>query len=170
MQVGYPAWVNPISAWLGLSFLELGLKELQSFTSGTLLGWSWLASNLDPTTQTRSSSETFLRSALKETPNLTVYKSTLAKRILFKEGTAKGVVVESGGLAYNLTANKEVILSAGVVSIAATPKFRVYDSGLLDAVPTNAIGLGYRTQGGIGESGNLCTRRPPRSRAEYVGT
>ena len=118
MQVGYPAWVNPISAWLGRSFDELGLKKLPSLMSGTLLGWSWLALNLDPNTQTRSSSEAFLKKALEETPNLIVYKSTLAKTIFFENGIAKGVTVESGGLAYNLTSNKEVILSAGVVSVA----------------------------------------------------
>ena len=116
IQVGYPSWVNPISAWLGRSFHELGLKELRGFTSGVLLGWSWLAVSLDPTTQTRSSSEAFLRSALKETQDLIIYKSTLAKRILFEDRSARSVVVDTGGLAYNLTAKKEVILAAGVVS------------------------------------------------------
>ena len=118
MQVGYPSWVNPISAWLGLSFSELGLKRLTSLTSGTLLGWSWLALNLDPNTQTRSSSEAFLKRALEETPTVTVYKSTIAKKVFFANGAAKGVTVVSGGLAYNVSANKEVIISAGVVSTA----------------------------------------------------
>lgn len=60
--------------------------------------------------------EAFLKKAFEETPNLIVYKFTLAKTILFESGAAKGVAVESGGLAYNMTANKEVIVSAGVVS------------------------------------------------------
>ena len=115
VQVGYSSWVNPVSSWLGLAFEELGLKELPSLLSGNLLGWSWLSLTLDPVTQTRSSSEAFLREALVETTNLAVYKSTLAKRILFENGEATGVSVNSGGIEYQISARKEVILSAGVV-------------------------------------------------------
>ena len=107
--------MNPVSSWLGLAFKELGLNELPSLLSGTLIGWSWLAVELDSVTQTRSSSEAFLREALQETTNLVVYKSTLAKNILFENGSAIGVIVDSGGVTYNISANKEVILSAGVV-------------------------------------------------------
>ncbi len=116
LKVGYASWVNPISSWLGLGFQELGLETLASLTSGTLLGWSWLSESLDPTTQVRSSSAEFFREAIRESSNLLLYKSTLAKRIIFEDATAKGVVVDSGGVTYNITANKEVILSAGVVS------------------------------------------------------
>lgn len=115
VQVGYSSWVNPVSSWLGLAFKELGLNELPSLLSGTLIGWSWLAVELDSVTQTRSSSEAFLKEALEETTNLAVYKSTLAKNILFEKGSAIGVIVDSGGVTYNLSAKKEVILSAGVM-------------------------------------------------------
>lgn len=57
----------------------------------------------------------FLREALKETVNLLVYKSTLVKKINFENGSAIGVTVDSGGVTYNISARKEVILSAGVV-------------------------------------------------------
>ena len=69
---------------------------------------------INATTQTRDSSETsFLRSQL-DNYNLVVYQSTLGKRILFDDSkTATGVVVDSEGLSYVLTATKEVILSAG---------------------------------------------------------
>ena len=116
LQAGYSSWVNPISSWLGLSFEETGSNELSSFLNGTLLGWSWLTVSLDPNTQTRSSSETFLREALEQSNNLVVYKSTLAKKILMRDGAAIGVVVNSGGITYNISAQNEVILSAGVVS------------------------------------------------------
>ena len=115
MQVGYSSWINPVSSWLGLAFQELGLKQLPSLLSGNLLGWSWLSVTLDPITQTRSSSEAFLREALDETANIAVYKSTLAKRILFENNAVTGVSVNSGGIIYEISARKEVILSAGVV-------------------------------------------------------
>ncbi|KAL9003527.1 MAG: hypothetical protein Q9188_003613 [Gyalolechia gomerana] len=115
LQVGYSSWANPVSSWLGLAFGELGLRELPSLLSGTLLGWSWLSVTLDTVTQTRSSSEAFLKDALESTSNLIMYKSTLAKKIIFENRVAAGVIVDSGGATYNITARKEVILSAGVM-------------------------------------------------------
>ncbi|KAH8672143.1 putative choline dehydrogenase [Tricladium varicosporioides] len=114
-HVGYSSWVNPISSWLNVGFKEMGIKELTSLLSGNLMGWAYIALELNPTTQTRSSSEEFLSDALEKTTNLMLYKNTLAKKITFKNGVGTGVVVESGGLSYNLTANREVILSAGVL-------------------------------------------------------
>ncbi|KAL8732134.1 MAG: hypothetical protein Q9181_004049 [Wetmoreana brouardii] len=114
LQVGYSSWVNPVSSWLGLALEELGLKELPSLLSGKLLGWSWLSLTLDPVSQTRSSSEVFLREALRESTNLMVYKSTLAKKITFADKSATGVIADSGGITYKLSARKEVILCAGV--------------------------------------------------------
>ncbi|KAL8722841.1 MAG: hypothetical protein Q9225_000728 [Loekoesia sp. 1 TL-2023] len=107
LQVGYSSWVNPVSSWLGLAFKELGLRELPSLLSGTLLGWSWLSVTLDTATQTRSSSQAFLNEALEETTNLVVYKSTLVKKIIFDSGAAAGVIVDSGGAIYNISARKE---------------------------------------------------------------
>ena len=115
VQVGYSSWTNPISSWLGLAFEELGLRQLPSLLHGSLIGWSWLSQTLDPATQTRSSSEAFLWEALQETSNLIIYKSSLAKKILFDGLSAVGVIVESGGVSYTLDAKQEVILSAGVV-------------------------------------------------------
>lgn len=115
LQVGYSSWVNPISSWLGLGFEELGLKQISSFLGGSLFGWSWMSLTLDPRTQTRSSAMEFLKKSLMETTNFYLYKSTMAKKIVFVNGTASSVTVESGGISYSLTARKEVILSAGVV-------------------------------------------------------
>lgn len=86
-------------------------------TDGNIFGWSYVAFTQDPQTQTRSSSEaSYLREALIETTNLLVYKNTMAKRVLFNDDKqATGVVVNSGGLAYQLNATREVILSAGAV-------------------------------------------------------
>ncbi|GAW27332.1 putative versicolorin b synthase [Rosellinia necatrix] len=115
LKVSYASWVNPVSSWLRLGFEALGIPSIPSFYGGSLLGWSWLAVTLDPRTQVRSSAQDFLLEALIESPNLYVYKSTLARRILFDGTTATGVLVDSGGVTYNLTANREVIVSAGVM-------------------------------------------------------
>lgn len=116
IQVSYASWVNSISSWLRLSFESMGIKSIPSFYGGSLLGWSWLAITLDPKTQTRSSSAEFLREAIMESSNLVIYKSTLAKRVLFDNGSASGVLVNSGGIEYQITSNHEIIISAGVVS------------------------------------------------------
>lgn len=83
---------------------------------------------MDGESQTRSSSETtFLRKALRELVNLTVYKTTLGKRVLFDgEKRAIGVVVETAGMEYILSANKEVIISSGVVSFVARVRKNMY--------------------------------------------
>lgn len=117
LQVGYPAWENPISSWIGRGLTALGLQQLPGMSNGDILGWGYTAFTQDPRTQTRSSSEaSYLREALRETTNLVIYKNTMAKRVLFDTGKkATGVVVNSGGMTYQINATKEVILSAGVV-------------------------------------------------------
>ena len=128
LQVGYPAWVNPISSWIGLGLTALGLQQLPGMADGNILGWGYTAFTQDPKTQTRSSSEaSYLREALRETTNLVVYKNTMAKSVLFdSQKQATGVLVNSGGVTYQINATKEVILSAGAVCQVPRPsKYRV---------------------------------------------
>lgn len=115
LQVGYPAWVNPISSWIGLGLSALGLKELSGMTDGNIFGWTYTAFTKDPRSQTRSSSETsYLRAALAEGANLLVYKNTMAKKITFDGNKqASAVVVETAGITYQIKAAKEVIVSSG---------------------------------------------------------
>ncbi|KAL8697026.1 MAG: hypothetical protein Q9224_002503 [Gallowayella concinna] len=118
LKVGYPSWVNGISSWIARALISLGVPELPGFTSGRLLGWSYVALTMDPETQTRSSSSSaFLREALRETTNLLVYKGTVAKKILFDgEKRATGVLLDTGGWEYQIQANREVVVSAGAIS------------------------------------------------------
>jgi choline dehydrogenase len=122
VQVGYPNWANPISSWLEKGFQGIGLKALPgALADGKIFGYAYPPSSMDSKTQSRSSSSTsYLRDALKKTTNLNIYKQTLAKKILF-DGNKKaiGAVVESGGVEYQLTANKEVIVSAGFARYAS---------------------------------------------------
>jgi choline dehydrogenase len=115
LSIGHGAWKNPITSWLTKGFAELGLEALSSFGSGRLLGWSFIPQTLDQKTQMRSSSTQMLYSAIAEGNQISLYKSSLAKKIVFAGKRATVVVVESAGTQYFLKANKEVIVSAGVV-------------------------------------------------------
>lgn len=117
VKVTYPNWANALASWYVKALAELGLAEVPDFNSGSLLGYQYVQTTIDIDTQTRSSSETsFGRKALSQTTNLNIYKSTLAKKILFDANkTATGVVVNSGGVEYTISGNREIILSAGTV-------------------------------------------------------
>lgn len=115
LQVSYPSWVNAFSSFFGAALKTLGLPELPGFTDGNLLGWAYIAFTLVPTQVRSTSEESYLRQALLKTDNLNVYKSTVAKKILFNGTTATGVEVDTGGFTYEIKANKEVIVSAGAV-------------------------------------------------------
>lgn len=69
---------------------------------------------IDPTLQTRSSSEEYLQQAIELGSPLTVYHMTQALQIIFDaDKRARGVKVQSAGRNFTLHARNEVILSAG---------------------------------------------------------
>lgn len=113
LSVTFSNYANAMSSWVEKGFAAIGIKPIQGFTSGALNGSAYVLETIRPD-QTRESSETaFLQPALKST-SLTVYQPTLAKKVLFdSEKTANGVLVESDGVQYTLSARKEVIVSAG---------------------------------------------------------
>ena len=145
LQVGYPNWANPISSWIARGLEHLGLKNLPGFADGNLDGYAYTTFSLDAKSQTRSSSEaSFLRAALREDTNLNVYKNTMAKKILFDENKkAIGAVVESGGIEYTLSANQEVIVSAGAVSLASVYILSMPSANLGNADPFAAAPDGF---------------------------
>lgn len=113
LQVTIPNYADAFATWLLQAFPQIGVPLASDFVSGRLEGINWAMVTLDPKYMTRSSSETsFLRTAIVET-GLITYLSTQAEKILFNGTRATGVLVNSSGLAYTLSANKEVILSAG---------------------------------------------------------
>ena len=120
LQVSFGDYDDPFATWSQLGLQAVGQAPIDGFQSGKLIGSAYVASTIDPTTATRSSSETsFLQSALKTT-SLKVYNNTLAQKILFEKTTATGVLVAPEGVSgvngssYTLTARNEVIVSAGV--------------------------------------------------------
>jgi len=95
---------------------EIGIPTIPDFNSGSLLGTKYCSTTIDPSDETRGSSQTsFLNDAISEgLTNLNVFSLTMAKKINFDDNKkATGVVVESNLLSYTLTATKEDIASAG---------------------------------------------------------
>jgi choline dehydrogenase len=115
LDVSWNNWVDPTLSWLAKSLQAVGIAvNPKGFSSGELRGGAWLPSTIDPAHATRESSQTsFLNYAIEKT-NIKVYPHTLATKILFNGKKAKSVQVNSDGTVYTLSANKEVIVSAGV--------------------------------------------------------
>ena len=110
---------DPFATRILPALRAIGQKAINGFQSGRLLGSAYVLATIDPTTGTRSSSESSFLNATTSRTTLKVYKNTLAKRILFSGNIARGVRVSSearsrsGNKDYVLSARKEVIVSAG---------------------------------------------------------
>ena len=96
------------------------MAQIPEFNSGRLLGASYATLTIDPETGYRSSSETsFLQSGLNKHLVPIIFKNSLGSKIMFNGKTAVGVEVvtawtfETPSKTFNLTAKKEVIISAG---------------------------------------------------------
>ena len=113
LKMTFANYAQAWSTWIAKAMPQVGIPSVNGFTSGKLMGSSWLVSTINHTTGNRDSSETaFLRPFLGRT-NLVVYTDTLAEKILFDGKTAKGVQVSTANKSYTISAKKEVILSAG---------------------------------------------------------
>lgn len=146
LKVSYPNHANAYSTYAIKALNELGLHDTKGSISGKLIGYAYTANSIDRETQTRSSSETsFLRYALEKTTNLNVYKSTLAKKVLFNGTRATGVVVDTAGVQYVLSAAKEVIVSAGAVSLNPWLCY-LFFLHFTATLPSNSYGFGCRPQ------------------------
>ncbi|KAJ0426706.1 hypothetical protein BJY00DRAFT_306703 [Aspergillus carlsbadensis] len=115
VDVSFPNYVNGFASWVVQGFQELSLAAIRGFTSGQLLGWSYILSTISPDDQLRASSKTaYLDPLIGRNLNLIIYQSTHAKQITFTNSTtASGVRVSSEGQEYRLSARNEVIVSAG---------------------------------------------------------
>lgn len=115
LSVTFSNYAQAIASWVQKGLNEIGVKPIKGFTSGDLLGSSYVMQAIQAKTQTRESSETaFLQPALKR-GNLIVFQQSLAKKVVFDDKKAAiGVLVDTNGKEYTLFAKNEVILSAGV--------------------------------------------------------
>ena len=94
---------------------SIGVVPNAGLDNGNLMGSAWAPLTQHPVTKHRDSSKTsFLATAMQQT-SIKVYHHALAKKVLFDNITAVGVLVETGGKPYILRARREVILSAGAI-------------------------------------------------------
>ncbi|KAI8624983.1 putative glucose-methanol-choline oxidoreductase [Xylariaceae sp. FL1651] len=115
ISASYPNYPQAIATWVVEGLKAIGLPIIPGFNSGKLIGQSYATFSIDGQSMLRDSSSTaYLQPNLGNT-DLYLYHLTLAKKINFNaDKKATGVVVNTMGAQYTLTANKEVIVSAGV--------------------------------------------------------
>ncbi|KAI0600487.1 glucose-methanol-choline oxidoreductase [Biscogniauxia sp. FL1348] len=115
VSVSYTNHPQVLATWAVGGLEQIGIPVINGFQSGQLIGQSYSLFTIDADTMVRDSSETsYLQNSL-DNPDFTLYHFTLAKKIIFDgEKKATGVVVNTQGSEYTLSANKEVIVSAGV--------------------------------------------------------
>lgn len=99
------------------AFGSIGIPPIRDFSSGKLLGAQYTPLTVSSPNEERSSSESSFLRAAKGRRNLKVYSRTLAKRVLFEDKKATGVLVQAASGTIRLIAKREVILSAGAVSV-----------------------------------------------------
>ncbi|KAJ5310875.1 uncharacterized protein N7443_003336, partial [Penicillium atrosanguineum] len=118
LQVSYPRYAMPFSASAGNGFSAIGINETQDFNSGSLMGHQYCSMTIRPWDQSRSSSESAFLHPPQGLVNLTIYESSLVKKILFnthKQATGIRVKQRWGFWDLDITigAMREVIVSAG---------------------------------------------------------
>ena len=122
LQVSYGNHMYNYGLPFQSGFDKIGIHAIPGLNSGRLIGYAPFTGTIDPTAATRSSSETsFLEMAMQST-SLKIYQTTTVKQVLFDENKrATGVRVQMQGIhpqyEYTLSARREVIVSAGAVSI-----------------------------------------------------
>ncbi|KZL74267.1 choline dehydrogenase [Colletotrichum tofieldiae] len=119
IQVTYPNWTPVWSTWAAKGLEALGMNLTNRYNQGVLSGYHYAQTTMDPHAQVRSTSAEFIYAARDGnlSDRLTVYLDTRANKVLF-DHDKKATGVEVSGLGpqkYTITANKEVILSAGAV-------------------------------------------------------
>lgn len=111
LRVSYANYAQPFSSYLQPAMEEIGVAQAKDFNSGTLMGSQYCSSTINPANENRDSSQTSFLSAAGSRPNLNVYHSTMASKVLIDGNkTATGVLLDSGSA---VSASREVILSAG---------------------------------------------------------
>ncbi|KAL2848340.1 hypothetical protein BJX68DRAFT_267781 [Aspergillus pseudodeflectus] len=114
LEITYPDYAMSFSTWMRLGMDAIGLPESGDFNNGEVNGYQYCASTIRASDQKRSTSaSSFLKSG--DLKALKIFDKTLAKRILFDDQkNAVGVEVANQlGFLSNITATKEVIISAG---------------------------------------------------------
>ncbi|USW46741.1 Putative glucose-methanol-choline oxidoreductase, FAD/NAD(P)-binding domain superfamily [Septoria linicola] len=95
LAVSFPEFVLPIASWQMLALDEIGDPRLDSgMQSGTLLGHGYIPATIDSVKRERSSSQTSYLSLAMDSSRVTVYTSSLARKILF-DGDKRAVGIDA---------------------------------------------------------------------------
>lgn len=118
LQVSFANWVDSTQTWLARALQAIGqAASSEGFNSGKVDGGAWVTTTIDPENATRSTSKSSYYDTLVKQGEKKpiVYLRTQASKILFnKNKVATGVAVTADGCNFVLSAQREVILSAGV--------------------------------------------------------
>lgn len=121
LSVSFSNYADAFGTWAQKTYVSVGMTVLNSLNAGVLNGSAYSTLTIDARDGYRSSSESsFLQAAILNGTAPTIYKNTMALKVLFSgNNTATGVLVRTAGdygtnaLNFTLSARKEVIVSAG---------------------------------------------------------
>lgn len=118
VRASYPVYQYPSISNFLQGWHSMGVSTPKDPGAGTPWGAFWAPSSLSPTDETRCSSRIAHYDRVKYRSNYHLLTGTAVSRILFKNSLALGVELQSdsGSPTSSVTANKEVILAAGVHS------------------------------------------------------
>lgn len=141
LGVSFPAFAQSWSTWVARGLEAVGIRPRGALTDGTLSGATFQINTIDGTTGLRASAESAYLRPTQHRSNLVVLNGTLAEKVLFdRNRSAKGVVVTTGSTTYQISAAKEVIISAGAFQ---SPQLLMV-SGV---GPADVLVLNYSTPG-----------------------
>lgn len=84
LNVLFSNTMDEFDTWLHSGFIAAGMRQIDGFSSGKLIGSSQVSFTIDSRNAHRSSAESsFLQASLRMQPELTVYKNTLAQKVVF---------------------------------------------------------------------------------------
>ncbi|KAF2137127.1 GMC oxidoreductase [Aplosporella prunicola CBS 121167] len=113
VSLTFSNYAQAISSWVQKGLAEMGIRPVAGFTSGRLLGSSYVLQTIQKS-QVRETSETAFLAPAQQRGNLIVFTHSMAKKILFdSEKTATSVLVDTAGKTYTISARREIVLSAG---------------------------------------------------------
>jgi choline dehydrogenase-like flavoprotein len=120
VQVGHASTFFPDTKVVRASWIESGARNLTDGGDGDSMGLSWLPTDMDTKTGTRSSARAAYYEPYTARPNLHLLTGHRVTEIIFDDGNepeARGVVIQSreDNSTMKVFADKEVVLAAGAI-------------------------------------------------------
>ncbi|CAD6565120.1 MAG: hypothetical protein TREMPRED_000931 [Tremellales sp. Tagirdzhanova-0007] len=122
LRISFGGYTAALETWMFRVFQSIGIPAIPGLIDGELLGTGFAFANIDDRNGHRTTSESaYLQMAFNQSFPITIYASTQGRKIIFGDNkTATGIECMTAGTfgtastQFNITANKEVIISAGV--------------------------------------------------------